>query len=233
MTAVSVSAGTLVEGVWFAMEQAGRLLRTAVQVYEAGDFGTAVALAMFAHEELGRSGILLDLAHEANCGGTLAVKDVQQRCGNHREKQRRGAFSIVQRPKRGEPLAAALAIRMSSQPGSPEYAAAQAEIDAATDAERQAQPARRHTDRMFALYLDLSADGRNWLRPALMDRQTGYEQVNDAVNDYSTGRQWFEEPFVSTTDPTLLSINPKTALLRIARPAGLVLVAPGWPTMPT
>jgi hypothetical protein len=64
-----VSEKSLVEGVWFAMEQAGRLLHTAVQVFNSGDSSTSIALAMFAREELGRSRILLDLAYEVHCGG--------------------------------------------------------------------------------------------------------------------------------------------------------------------
>ena len=71
---------------------------------------------------------------------------------------------------------------------------------------------------MFALYLDLSADGRNWLRPALMDRQTGYEQVNDAVNDYSTGRQWFEGMY-SAPGCQRLASNPESAA-RAPQPVG-------------
>ena len=228
-----VSEKTLVEGVWFAMEQAGHLLRTAVQVFEAGDSASAVALAMFAHEELGRSRILLDIADMVHRGGTIDSRGVRDQCKDHIEKQRRGAFSVVLRLGRGEPLAAALDTRMKSQPYSLEYNAAQAQIDEATAMERTAQPRRRHSGRMAAVYLDLAADGHTWMRPAQFDRQEARERVNDAVNDYSVGRQWFDEPLLSATDPLLLPLNPKFALLRTGRPTGLILPTLTWPTMPT
>ena len=183
--------------------------------------------------QLWRSRILLDFADVVHRGGTIDSKAVRDQCNDHLDKQKRGAFSVVQRPKQGEPLAAALEAQMKSRPGSSEYAAARAQIDAATDLVERSQPKRRHSDRMAAVYLDLAADGQTWMKPVDTDRQDAWKRVNDAVNDYSVGRQWFDEPLLSTTDPSLLALNPKFALLRTSRPTSLVLPAPIWPTMPT
>lgn len=223
---------TLIEGVWFAMEQAGRLLGSAVCLYGGNDFGSATALAMFAHEELGRSRILLDIAAEVHRGATIDTEGLRRRCNDHLEKQRRGAFSVTFRGNQGGPLADALSARMQSNPGSAEYEAAEAAIDKATAAIAKAQPSQRHTERMSAVYLDLAPDGRTWKRPALFEKQAAYERINDAVNDYSVGKQWFDEPLLSTNDEKLLAVNPKAALLRLSKPAGLALPPAVWPPMP-
>ena len=48
MTAI-VSEQTLLEGSWWALAQAGRLLQSATTLYDLGDFGTALAVT---NEEL-------------------------------------------------------------------------------------------------------------------------------------------------------------------------------------
>ena len=41
-----VSAETLLQGAWYAIEQSGRLLTSATLVYDHGDKSTAVVLSM-------------------------------------------------------------------------------------------------------------------------------------------------------------------------------------------
>ena len=151
---------------------------------------------------------------------------------DHLEKQRRGAFSLTYRGNQGEPLAEALHARMKCVPGSPEFDAAQTVIDQETDAIAKAQPSQRHTVRMSAVYLDLTSDGKSWNRPTVIDAQAAFERLNDASNDYSVGKQWFEEPLLSLDDDRLRALNPKTALLKMAKPAGLTLPPAKWPKMP-
>ena len=227
-----VTQRTLVEGVWFAMEQAGRLLASAVNVYGSTDYGSAIALAMFAHEELGRSRILLEMADEVHRGSTVDTEAVRKRCKDHVEKQRRGAFSVTYRGNAGEPMADALTVRMQSTPGSADYEAAQATIDVATAAIAMAQPSQRHGARMAAVYLDLAPDGETWIRPSGILKEVAFDRLNAAANDYSVGRQWFVEPLLSTTDERLLAVNPKVLLLRGGRPTELALPPPVWPSMP-
>ena len=45
----------LLEGSYYALIQCGRLLTSAVILYKASDYSTAVGLAALSHEELGRS----------------------------------------------------------------------------------------------------------------------------------------------------------------------------------
>lgn len=228
-----VTEKTLIEGVWFAMEQAGRLLGSSVCLYGANDFGSAIALGMFAHEELGRSRILLDMADEVHRGAMIDTEGLRRRCNDHLEKQRRGAFSVTYGGSQGEPLADALNVRMKSNPGSAEYEAAQAAIDEASAAIAKAQPSQRHSDRLGAVYLDLASDGRTWKRPMEIGKQAAFERLNAAANDYSVGKQWFEEPLLNTNDERLLAVYPKFALLRQSKPAGLVMPPTIWPPMPT
>jgi hypothetical protein len=56
----SVSPQYLLEGAVYALEQCGLLLRDANLLYRNGSYSSAVAVALFATEELGRWSILLD-----------------------------------------------------------------------------------------------------------------------------------------------------------------------------
>ena len=91
----SVSADYLVRGVIYALEQSGRLLRDAKALYDIGSYGTAVAVAAFAHEELGRSDILLELWEKVGAGETVTIGEIEQRCDNHLEKQRRAVRGMT------------------------------------------------------------------------------------------------------------------------------------------
>jgi len=45
------SARFLLEGFWYSVEQCGRLLHSAVTLYDAGDFSTATGIALLGREE--------------------------------------------------------------------------------------------------------------------------------------------------------------------------------------
>lgn len=77
--------------VWYAFEQAGFLLGSAVTLFDAGQCATAVGLALLAHEELGKHRILVDLWWETQTkGAQLSVGKIQKAYESHPEKQRRG-----------------------------------------------------------------------------------------------------------------------------------------------
>jgi AbiV family abortive infection protein len=228
-----VTEKTLIEGVWYAMEQAGRLITSAVAVYEVGDFSSSIVLAMFAHEELGRSRILLDMAVNVHQGKKIHPDEVRKQCNIHIEKQRYGALSVTYHGKRGEPLAEALNQQMNTQPGSAEFTLARQIIDQETAKIADAQPKNRHDTRMEAVYVDLNDDGKSWKRPMRFTKQEAFTLINDSANDYSTGSQWFTEPLFSSNDPGLLARSPKWILLRPHKPAGLQLPLAAWPSVPT
>jgi AbiV family abortive infection protein len=93
--AASVSPEYLLEGAAYALEQCGLLLRDANLLYRSGSYASAVALAAFAQEELGRWRILLDLRRKVLRGDRLTIKDIQTRCDNHVRKQKAGMLSTV------------------------------------------------------------------------------------------------------------------------------------------
>jgi AbiV family abortive infection protein len=55
---MDVAASVLLEGSWYSLEQCGRRLASAGALYREKDYATAVGIAMFAHEELGKHRIL-------------------------------------------------------------------------------------------------------------------------------------------------------------------------------
>jgi AbiV family abortive infection protein len=79
----SATAPYLLEGAVYALEQCGLLLRDADLLYRNRSFATAVVLAAFAREELGRWQILLKLRKEVLGGRQLSLKDVGARWGKH------------------------------------------------------------------------------------------------------------------------------------------------------
>jgi AbiV family abortive infection protein len=93
----SVSPRYLLEGAVYALEQCGLLLRDANVLYRNGSYSSAVAVALFAQEELGRWSILLDLRRKVLDGDNVTVKDIQASCGNHVRKQEAGMMSFTMR----------------------------------------------------------------------------------------------------------------------------------------
>jgi hypothetical protein len=87
----------LLEGAAYALEQCGLLLRDANTLYRSGSYSSAVALALFAREELGRYRILLDLRKKVLGGYHLTTQEIQKRCKPHERKQEAGMLSFVMR----------------------------------------------------------------------------------------------------------------------------------------
>jgi hypothetical protein len=93
----SVTPEYLLEGAAYALEQCGLLLRDANLLYQSGSYASAVALALFAREELGRYRILLDLRKQVLGGDHLTIQKIEKRCRDHERKQEAGMLSFVMR----------------------------------------------------------------------------------------------------------------------------------------
>jgi AbiV family abortive infection protein len=89
---IAISEQTLLEGSWHALVQAGRLLRSAVLLFDSGDASSALMLAMFVREELGRSRLLRMCAGEVNAGQLYTPCEVAAKCDDHVAKQETSAF---------------------------------------------------------------------------------------------------------------------------------------------
>lgn len=112
-----VTAQYLVEGAFYAAEQCGFLLRDAVVLYNRKAYASAVVLAAFAREELGRSRILRDLHRKmVKDGQAVTIKDIQNKCQDHVTKQQWAQLSITQRFSGDEGLGRLLRTRARTVP---------------------------------------------------------------------------------------------------------------------
>jgi AbiV family abortive infection protein len=183
----SVTAETLLQGAWYSLEQAGRLLVTSVMVFEKGDVSTATGIAMFGREELGRYKILRRLADEANTGSVF-VDYVQAEVDDHEDKQRAATLSSTIRTERGTGLDDLLRTRMREPPASDAWRIADEKLKIVTDAKTKRTPADRHRLRMKCLYVDIESNGLGWRRPHDLSAKEALEAITDALNDYSVQR---------------------------------------------
>jgi AbiV family abortive infection protein len=181
----SVTPKYLLEGAVYALEQCGMLLRDANSLYRSASYATAVALAAFAREELGRWRILLDLRREVVGGKNLTIEEIKDRCDDHVTKQKAGMLSFTMRADRESGLGILLRSRMEASPGSNEWTETDDKLTKINRGKKRRVPDDRHEQRMSALYVDPVSIGR-WNRPSLAILQmSAYEFLQDARNDYS------------------------------------------------
>jgi AbiV family abortive infection protein len=218
----SVSPQYLLEGAVYALEQCGLLLRGANLLYRNGSYSSAVALAAFAREELGRYQILLELRKKLLDGDHLTIKEIQDRCRDHVTKQEAGMLSFVMRVM-DTPLGGLLGTYLSVRHGSEEWNTAREQLEQA----RQMVPVERHRQRMSALYVDAVAPDR-WRRPTKEISQiTAYAYLQDAANDYSGQYDRYTNPRnFKPDDPELYTALENWP----ARP--ILLPSPERPSLP-
>ncbi len=181
----AVTAQFLLEGAVYALEQCGLLLHDANILYRSGSYASAVALAALAREELGRWTILLDLRKKVLGGNHVTTTQIQEACENHVRKQSAGMKSITFRGDRNLGVGKLLHDRMMAKPGSPEWKAAQEQIEKIDQQKKKREPDERHKLRKAAMYVGVSPAGK-WDRPSkAISAMAAYEFITDAVNDYS------------------------------------------------
>jgi AbiV family abortive infection protein len=212
----------LLKGAFYALEQCGLLLRDANILYRNRSYANTIVLAAFAHEELGRHRILLDLWRVAHGGKeTVTTKQIKRACKEHETKQERGMSGTTL--KSG--IKGLLEAIAKSDPPSPEYDALDAELRKIIKAKQKRTPNDRHDMRIAALYVEPVSETR-WNRPADTSAIVALEFLREAVNDYS--RQC-HKGFISPRDAILERTDPElySALEQWSdRPK---LQAPEWP----
>ena len=184
---VTLTSTSLLQGAWYAVEQAGRLLTSSVTLFEAGDHSTAVALAMFGREELGRSRILRRLADTVANGATVTPDHVRDACDDHAEKQKAGISSVAMRPDRETGLGKLITKTMENPPASKAWQDAEKQLETITETVVKRMPDDRHQLRMRTIYVDVKESG-SWQRPCTMSREEAHHKITDAVNDYACER---------------------------------------------
>jgi AbiV family abortive infection protein len=222
----------LVRGYALALEQCGLLLRDACVLYEQRSFATALVLAAFAWEELGRADKLLELWRSSLNDSAVTVEEIKSACSKHLEKQRAGMRSLTMRPEAGSDLAKILATRTTHahDPQGEEWQKANAELTKIDALMTESKPRERHAARLKAQYVEPKS-ATEWNRPADTSAMEAYEFLVDAINDY---RGPYHKLRVGSTDWTmLLEDDPELyrALEQMAdRPKLAPPISPSWPS---
>jgi AbiV family abortive infection protein len=147
-------------------------------------YSTAVAVALFAREELGRYKILLDFWERADREGkSPTVHEIKKACDAHEEKQRRGQLSVMYRVDR--PGKVLDLLRARGRLGNPEYAQAEKAIKKIEETTIKRTPKDRHLTRMKGLYVDLNDTGSAWNRPCEISARQSIDCLTHAANDYA------------------------------------------------
>jgi AbiV family abortive infection protein len=139
---MSVTPEYLLKGYTLALEQCGLLLRDAVRLYECGSYATAIVLAAFGREELGRSQILLDLWRRQRAGRAVTVEQIDAACGEHVDKQRAGMLSMTMRADRDTGLGKILTDRTTNAPQTKEWKDADAALKQIDEKKSEAHAGR-------------------------------------------------------------------------------------------
>jgi AbiV family abortive infection protein len=211
----------LLEGSWYALEQAGRLMTTAVHVFTSGDFGTAAGIALLGREELGRSRILRVLAQRARNDGPLNVAIVLRECEDHAAKQKAASGTVTIAGEHGTTLGGLLQISLGQPIRSIEKDTTERQIADIIDRKNKRQPADRHELRVRAFYVDIDHSG-HWRRPAEITRDGSYAAVNDVSNDYAQERDRLRDDVIDADFPDMAAAKRRM-------PPAFELPAPLWP----
>jgi AbiV family abortive infection protein len=196
----SVSPQYLLQGATYALEQCGLLLRDANLLYENGSYASAVALALFAQEELGRWKMLRDLRRKVLDGERITIGEIQARCADHVSKQKAGIMSTVLRADNQSGLGKLLQARANSIPSSDAWKAADEQIKKLDRQKAKRVPSDRHDQRMSALYVDAVAPDQ-WNRPIKeISRTSVFEYLQDVANDYSIQHDHYINPEIYKPD---------------------------------
>ena len=224
----NVSPQYLLEGAAFALEQCGVLLRDANTLYWAKSYASAVVMAAFAREELGKWRLLLELRKDVVEGKKqITMDDVKKAIEGHVDKQMAGMLSSTLRADNESGLGKVLNAKMRSKPGSAEWDAAEKQLEQIDDTKRKRVPHDRHGQRTSALYVDpISPTG--WNRPTKkITEDDARNFLMDAANDYSIqSQQRYGTPeLCKEDDPEFFAALTGWA----ARPT---MPIPEWPLTP-
>jgi len=85
-----LTAISIIEGAYYAMDHAGQLLNDAIVLYERKRWPSSLVLAVFSLEELGKAEALLCRARDSANAGPKSVQDVKTGLAAHRTKLEAG-----------------------------------------------------------------------------------------------------------------------------------------------
>lgn len=176
-----VTATDLLHGAMYAMEQAGRLLHDGNLLYRQGRYSSAVALAVFCREELGRAKILLENRKRVLAGEQVSLVSLRTQCDDHVEKLRRGQTGFIIRwaAEQSDKIKG-----LFSHPQSSESREAHRVAEEIAKQRKQRDPHDMHQMRIRALYVEPSETG-GWNRPCDISQEEARRLLEDVANDYA------------------------------------------------
>jgi AbiV family abortive infection protein len=190
-----LTATSIIEGAYYATDQAGQLLHDAVVLYDRRRWAVSLVLASLSLEELGKAKAFLSLARDAVNTGPKSVREVRASTKDHLAKLRAGRSALTITPTVifwGEP----------PEPGTREMEEIERRL---ADEELRAQenaPKETHGARMRALYVDLRDDGV-WQRPTETTPREAYEIVSAVSVEYGE----FRGELVAAVRQTPIDLN--------------------------
>ncbi len=194
----------LLQGAVYALEQCGHLLHDANVLYRSRSHATAVVLAAFAREELGRANILFDLRDRVVAGEAVTTERVRESCDDHETKQEWAVASTQISTTNDTVLGKLLQTRHQKESQTEEWKAADNAIKKIDASQRKRAKTDRHQQRMRSLYVEPNESGLGWNRPRDIGRQAAHDFLNHAVNDYSGRRQKIDLGLLRGHDDQLL-----------------------------
>jgi AbiV family abortive infection protein len=192
-----VSTQYLLEGASFALEQCGILLRDANTLYKSTSYASAIVLAAFAREELGRYKILLGFWREASAGKkTFTVEEINEACDNHVSKQQAGMLSTSLTGDNTSGVGKLIQTSITAPPQSEEWKEARVALEEADKAKTKRTPDVRHRQRMKSLYVE-PVSNTSWNRPGYGGTQFPTRRCERLFSSISTEFQ--SKQFVGVT----------------------------------
>lgn len=197
----------VVKGAIYSLEQCGLLLKDAALLVNQKSYSSAVVLAAFAREELGRSIILIDFFEKiVKQNKSITLKELEKACEDHVIKQKRGQLSTVLKFKSdsnfGKLIISRNKLLMSNLQQTEEFKKIEKQIADVTAKLRRRTPSDRHRTRTEALYVMPDSLGTGWNIPKKVSSEFARDFVMDAVNDYSLQRQILQRGLSSHTEFT-------------------------------
>jgi AbiV family abortive infection protein len=183
---IEVSAQFLLEGAVYALEQAGQLLHDAHLLYKNQRYGSAIVMALFSREEIGRYQLIRKLRKGmVEAGGVVTTKNIDQECDDHVKKQKLGHLGFLIKSAPGDQLWDLLMKKTNNHWESAEYQEADRRIDAILTRWNSQLPHERHELRQKALYVEPDDSGLTWNRPKEQTKEEALKQIEGTSNAYN------------------------------------------------
>lgn len=154
---MKLSADFLVVGSFYALEQAGNLLFSAVELFRLKRYSDTLVLSVFCLEELGRAQIFLKNARSALKSKAVTLETLNRECNSHVRKLEQGHIPVT---------VSTMLLAEVPTPGSPEEKKLGEQLRKTRVFLKREAPKDAHNWRLRALYVEPTKDGKRWMRPS-------------------------------------------------------------------